>query len=110
MPIPSTAIQSLQNFFDKIFVVTIPRFTDRHKKVAESLQDLSFDFFQGFDKMQLDLEKAKQDGTYDEAKAIKMQRQGKALNSGEIACSLSHRMVYEEMIKHGWKKNFDTGR
>ena len=104
MPIPSTAIQSLQNFFDKIFVVTVPRFTDRHKKVAESLQDLSFDFFQGSDKMQLDLEKAKQDGTYDEVKAIKMQRQGKALNSGEVACSLSHRMVYEEMVKHNWKK------
>ena len=104
MPIPSTAIQSLQNFFDKIFVVTIPRFTDRHKKVAESLQGLPFDFFQGFDKVQLDLERAKQDGTYDEAKAIKMQRQGKALNSGEIACSLSHRMVYEEMVKHNWEK------
>lgn len=104
MPIPAVAIQSLQNNFDKIFVVTVPRFTDRHNKVAESLQGLSFDFFWGADKLQLNLEKVKKDGTYDEVKAKKLQRQGKELNLGEIACSLSHRMVYEEMVKHGWNK------
>ena len=104
MPIPSAAIQSFQNNFDKIFVVSVPRFTDRHKKVTESLQGLSFDFFWGCDKLQLDLEKVKQDATYDEVKAKKLQRQGKELSLGEIACSLSHRMVYEEMIKHDWER------
>lgn len=104
MPIPPATIQSLQNSFDKIFVVTVPRFTDRHKKVSENLSGLSFDFFWGADKLQIDPEKVKQDGTYDEAKAKKLQRQGKGLNLGEIACSLSHRMLYAEMIKHDWKK------
>lgn len=104
MPIPSASIQSLQGFFDKIFIVTVPRFTDRHKKVSEQLQGLSFDFFWGADKLQISPEKVKQDGTYDEVRAKKLQRQGKELNTGEIACALSHRMVYQEMIKHGWKK------
>ncbi len=104
MPIPPATIQSLQNSFDKIFVVTVPRFTDRHKKISENLHGLSFDFFLGTDKLQIDLEKVKQDGTYDEVKAKKLQRQGKGLNLGEIACSLSHRMLYAEMIKHDWKK------
>jgi glycosyl transferase family 25 len=36
--------------------------------------------------------------------AQKLQRQGKVLNLGEIACSVSHRMVYEEMLKHNWQK------
>lgn len=104
MPIPPAAIQSLQNSFDKIFVVTVSRFTDRHKKVSENLLGLSFDFFYGADKLHIDPERVKQDGTYDEVKARKLQRQGKELNTGEIACSLSHRMLYAEMMKHGWKK------
>lgn len=104
MPIPGTAIQSLQQYFDKILVVSVPRFSDRHAKVKQQLRDLSFDFFWGADKRQLDLEKMKQDGTYNEERAKQLQRQGKALNPGEIACSLSHRMVYAEMIKQNWKK------
>jgi glycosyl transferase family 25 len=88
----------LQHFFDKIFVVSVPRFTERHKHVEKHLEGLTYDFFWGADKMKLDY------NTYDEQKAKQLQRQGKALNLGEIACSLSHRMVYEEMVKHNWQK------
>jgi glycosyl transferase family 25 len=104
LSLSSLTIQSLQNYFDKIFVVSIPRFTDRHTKVQQHLQGLPFDFFWGADKLQLDIENAKQAGIYDEEKTKQLQRQGKSLNLGELACSLSHRMVYEEMIKHNWQK------
>jgi glycosyl transferase family 25 len=104
LTIPLTTIGTLHNYFDKIFVVSIPRFTERHTKVQEHLQGLSFDFFWGADKLQLDIDKAKQAGIYDEERTKQLQRQGKSLNPGELACSLSHRMVYEEMIKHNWKK------
>jgi glycosyl transferase, family 25 len=102
--IPDNTARLLQQHFDKIFVVSIPRFTERHIKVQEHLQGLSFDFFWGADKLQLDIDKAKQAGTYDEERTKQLQRQGKSLNPGELACSLSHRMVYEEMIKHNWQK------
>ena len=104
MPIPGPAIELLNHYFDKIFVVTVPRFTERHQKVRQHLQGLSFDFFWGADKLQLNYDRVKTDGTYDEKKAKQLQRQGKELNLGEVACSLSHRMVYEEMIKHNWKR------
>ena len=104
MPIPAATIQFLHCYFDKIFVVTVPRFTDRHKKVQQHLQGLPFDFFLGADKLQLNYDTVKTDGTYDEQKAKKLQRQGKVLNLGEVACALSHRMVYEEMIKHSWQR------
>jgi glycosyl transferase, family 25 len=100
----SAIIHFLNNYFDKIFVVSVPRFADRHKKVTENLQGLKFDFFWGADKLQLDLENAKQNGIYDDVKARQKQRQGKPLNIGEIACSLSHRMLYSEMIKHKWQR------
>ena len=82
----------------------MPRFTDRHVRIKDNLKGLSFDFFWGADKLELDHETAKANGTYDEQKAKKLQRQNKALSLGEIACSLSHRMVYEAMLKNKWKK------
>ena len=110
MAIPSNISKYLEQHFDKIVVVTVPRFTDRHERVKKNLEGLPFDFFFGADKLELDYDTAKTNGTYDEQMAQKLQRQGKALNLGEIACSLSHRMVYAEMVKNNWKKNFDTGR
>ena len=104
MDIPKEVSLFLQQYFDKVFVVSVPRFTQRHQQVQQHLQGLSFDFFWGADKLQLDYDTAKTNGTYDEQKAKQLQRQGKALNLGEIACSLSHRMVYEEMLKHNWEK------
>lgn len=97
------AYSFLQRFFDKILVVSVPRFTDRHQRLTQSLAGLNYDFFWGADKLSLNDEQVKTDGTYDEQQAKKLQRQGKALNMGEIACSLSHRMVYAVMIENGWK-------
>lgn len=104
LPIPSNISGSLQQYFNKILVVSVPRFTDRHERVKQSLAGLQYDFFWGADKQQLDYNTAKSDGTYDEQMAQKLQRQGKALNLGEIACSLSHRNVYAAMIENGWEK------
>jgi glycosyl transferase family 25 len=72
--------------------------------VQERLQDLIFDFFWGTDKLNLNLEEATQSGLYDEEKTKQQQRQGKSLNVGELACALSHRMIYEEMVKHNWQR------
>jgi glycosyl transferase family 25 len=104
LKIPAASIEYLQQYFDKIFVVSVPRFADRHQRVLERLQGLHVDFFWGADKLELDFDKAKQDGTYDEAQTKKQQRQGKPLSAGELACSLSHKMLYEAMVANGWKK------
>jgi glycosyl transferase, family 25 len=102
--IPSHISNCLQQYFDKILVISVPRFSDRHERLKQSLAGLPFDFFWGADKLQLDYDKAKADGTYDEQKSRKLQRQGKVLNLGEIACSLSHRNLYAAMVENGWKK------
>lgn len=104
MPISQSTIKFLESYFDKIFVVSVPRFTQRHKKVAKNLEGLSFDFFWGTDKLNLSMESAIEDGIYNEAKAKKLQRNWRRLNLGELACSLSHRKIYEEMINNHWAK------
>jgi len=82
----------------------VPRFTHRHQQLKETLKGLPFDFFWGADKLELNYDAVKTEGTYDEAMAKKLQRQGKALNLGEIACSLSHRNLYAAMVEQGWQK------
>ncbi len=104
MAIPTHTAAFLQQYFDKIFVVSVRRFTQRHHNVQQHLQGLQFDFFWGADKLNLNIDEANANGTYNEIAAKQLQRQGKPLNLGELACSLSHRMVYEEMIKHQWQK------
>lgn len=104
MPLPASTIHFLQEYFDRIFVVSVPRLSERHKTVEEKLKGLDFDFFWGTDKLELDMEQAKVKGTYDETAAIQLQRQGKPLNSGELACALSHRSVYFEMIRNNWHR------
>lgn len=104
MPVPASICNTLEQYFDKILVVSVTRFTDRHRQVAQKLEGLSFDFFWGADKQKLDAGLLEKEGVYNEALAKKNQRQGKVLNPGELACSLSHRMLYEEMIKQQWQK------
>ena len=104
MSIPINTSHYLNQYFDKILIVSVPRFTHRHERIKENLAGLLFDFFWGTDKLLLNDEAIKNDGTYDEPKAQQLQRQGKALNMGEIACSLSHRNLYEAMIENDWEK------
>jgi glycosyl transferase, family 25 len=102
--LPSPITRSLEQHFEKILVVSLPRFTERHNNLEERLKGLRFEYFWGADKLQLDEEKVRGDGTYDEKSARRLQRQGKPLNMGEIACSLSHRAVYAKMVEKGWDK------
>ena len=104
MNISPDICKELQQFFDKILVVSVPRFTDRHERVQERLKGLNFEFFWGADKLKLDMETAKRDGTYDEAQAIRLERLGKPLSSGELACALSHKYVYAAMVENDWKR------
>ena len=94
----------LQQYFDKVLVVSVPRFTHRHSRVEQHLIGLAFEYFWGTDKLQLNENEIRTGSIYHEAGARKMQRQGKALNMGEIACALSHRELYVKMIAEGWEK------
>lgn len=104
MAIPINICNYLHLHFDKILVVSVRRFTERHKILQQNLNGLTVEFFWGVDKLQLDYDTLKTNGTYDEKQAQKLQRQAKGLNLGEIACSLSHRNLYAAMIENGWKK------
>jgi glycosyl transferase family 25 len=102
MSIQPNINQLLLQHFSRIFVVTLPRLSERHEYIRDQLRGLNYDFFYGADKLMLTKDFIR--SNYDGAKAKKFQRQGKGLNEGEVACSLSHRMLYEAMIRYDWQK------
>lgn len=96
------AISFLEKFFDKILVISIPRATERQEKVRRRLQGLSFEFFYGVDKLDLNPEQMLKDKIYDDNVAKKLDRYGRSMVTGQIACALSHRKVYEHILNQGY--------
>ena len=104
MKIPDNIGAFLQKYFDKIFVITLDRAKDRQESTRNYLDDIAFDFFLGADKMQMDLSTLIKDGIYDEDKAKQMNRYGKKMVLGHIACSLSHRNLYNHIVENNYQR------
>jgi glycosyl transferase, family 25 len=96
--------QVLHNFFDRVFVLTVPRFTGRQKKVKERLGGIPFEFFFGVDKNDLTPDFIGENYKYEKRNSLAVRQQFKPLNPGEIACSLSHRLLYQAMLDNNWQK------
>ena len=91
-------------FFDCIYILTIARGADRQKKLQQELAGLNFVFFNGTDKVDLQLEKIIEQNIYSKEIAIKMQRYGREMTLGEIACSLGHRAIHEDALQKKYNK------
>lgn len=97
------AWDELQRAFDRIFVVTLERATERQARVRERLAGLHFEFHLGVDKRALDAERLRAEG-YDEAAARRVSRRSRPMTPGEIGCALSHRQLYRAALEHGWER------
>jgi glycosyl transferase family 25 len=90
----------LNQLFDKIYVITLHRATSRQQTIKHILDGVDYDFFYGVDKLNLNFEQVQQDGTYDNKKAIQYHRNSKPMYLGQVACSLSHRKLYEHILQN----------
>lgn len=97
-------IAILNSYFNKIYILTIPRATERHAQINEALNGLSFEFFYGIDKKDLNKEDLISKKNYCEKKSIENSRYYKPMKLGEIACSLGHKMIYEDVLKNNYTK------
>lgn len=94
----------LQEYFDKVFVVTVPRFRDRQEKVRRRLEGIGFEFFYGADKETLTDDFIAREYHYDKKNSLAVRQYFPPLNPGELACSLSHRMIYQAIVENDWKR------
>lgn len=94
----------LNNFFDKIYVLTIPAATERQKEFMQSMHGLKFQFFNGVERRTLDPQELQQTGVYNEERAKENQRYDKHMTSGEIACAMGHKKIYEDIVANNIKR------
>lgn len=93
----------LQTQFDKVLVLTVPRFKERQEQIKTKLAGIPFEFFFGTDKNDLTDEFIRSNYLYDKKNSLSVRQQFKELNKGELACSLSHRLICKAMLEHNWK-------
>lgn len=96
--------QLLNQYYDKIYVLSVPAAEERRKLFEARFQGLNYSFFFGADKNQFTIEEVKEKGIFSEALTRQHHRFGKTMKPGEIACSWSHKMMYEEMLANNYNR------
>lgn len=104
MKIDPLIIQFLQHYFDKIYVITIHRAVERQQQVKHQLDGLTFEFFYGVDKQNLDKDIIDTHKKHNTNKTRLFYRKNRRMKPGELACSLSHRNVYNNIIENGYQR------
>jgi glycosyl transferase family 25 len=96
----------LNDQFDKIYVLSVEAAVERRKFFSERFVGLHFSFFFGADKTKFDAAELEAAGIFNRSLSRKNHRYGKPMNPGEVACSWSHKMIYEDMLKNNYKRIF----
>ena len=94
----------LNSYYDKIYVLSVTAALTRRELFAKRFKGLDFSFFFGADKNNFTVEELKQKGIFSEEMTRHHHRFNKTMKPGEIACSWSHRMMYEEMLAHNYNR------
>jgi glycosyl transferase family 25 len=96
--------RALNDYFDRIFVLTLRRATDRHPLLERALAGLRYEVVYGQDKLELDLAALEARGVYDDRAARRLHRHGRGITLGHIACVLSHARIWRRMLDEGHER------
>lgn len=97
-------LKELLSRFDKTYVLTIRRATNRHALMSEVLAGVDFEFFFGVDGKEYSTEALHRLGDVDEERVRRHDLSGgQVLYPGSIGCSLSHRLLYEKVAASSWR-------
>jgi GR25 family glycosyltransferase involved in LPS biosynthesis len=95
----------LNSYFDKIYIITLQRNSERHTVFQRSLKGLNYEIFWGVDGNNLSIPKLEETGLYssEAVKSVKIQKNcpPAALTHGMIGCTLSHLSLYKQIIEKG---------
>ncbi len=93
----------LNSNFNHIYIVTIKRATDRHLIIENELHGLKYELFFGADYKDFTVDELTKNNLYSESLSKINHRYNKPIKGGMLGCSLSHRMVYEDVIKNNYE-------
>jgi glycosyl transferase family 25 len=94
----------LNNFYDKIYILSLPSLQQRIDTVSKRLEGLHFEFFFGVDKRQTSMEELKLKGFYSTQHYLEYYKKPKEMSLGMLCCALGHVQIYQSIITNGYKK------
>lgn len=92
------------NFFQKKYVLTIPRAKDRQMNIEKQFMGCKFEFLYGMDAKEESIKGLLKSGVYSVEKAKRLKPDKTALSLGEIACSWGHTQIFKRVIEENLKK------
>lgn len=98
-----TPIAQLNQYFDKIYVLTIKRMQNRHELLAENIVGLQYELFYGLDKDDIDLKDYEAKGIYNNNKYLQFNKDGASMRLGVFCCAMGHKAIYENMLQNNIK-------
>ena len=98
------SFQYLNEYFDKIVVLTLPSLTDRIDYFKKTFEGLNYEFFYGIDKETTSLDKLKEEGLYSTKIFREFYKKPSEISTGMLCCSLGHLKIYEYIIEKGFQK------
>ncbi len=99
-----TAFQHLNEYYDKIYILTLPRLQDRIDYINKTFEGLNFEFFHGVDKQEHSLKEFKEGGTYSTELYRSFYKSPDEMPLGMLCCALGHVHIYEKIIKEGYER------
>lgn len=96
--------QLLNRYYDKIYVLSVESAKARREAFTERFRGLDYSFFFGADKNKFSIEEVETKKIFSEALTREHHRFSKTMKQGEIACSWSHKLIYEDMLAHSYER------
>ncbi|MEO7984035.1 MAG: glycosyltransferase family 25 protein [Bacteroidota bacterium] len=96
--------QLLNSYYDKVYVLSVEAAAARRKLFAERFTGLDYSFFFGADKNKFTIDEVEHNGIFNEELTRQHHRFSKTMKHGEIACSWSHKMIYEDILVNGYDR------
>jgi glycosyl transferase family 25 len=96
--------QYLNEYYDKILVLSLPRLADRIEQLKKNLAGLNYELFTGIDKQDVSLAELKARGFYSTERYRDFYKKPTEISLGMLCCSLGHVKIYEHIIQNGYQK------
>ena len=95
---------SINDYFDKIYVITLEGCEDRQQSIQTHFTGLNYTFWPGTDKRKLDPKVQENLDLYNDQLHKNTKRTTRSMSLGEYACACSHRSIYEDALANNYQR------
>lgn len=104
MPDKNHPLSAFNQYFDQIYVLTLPHTVERQQSIKTLFDGLNWRFFYGIDKNELTRDPLQLQDIYDDVAHRRIKRTYRSMSPGEIACALSHRQIYQDALDNNYQR------